>query len=232
MLAVVGQAEAHEHGFQAQRLFQQHGHRNGAARALQHRLPLKARGVGPGGGAHGRVAGGHFVGPGVQLRRERSQHLRRRVPGQVGAQLSFHRVRVLAGGEAEAELGPGHGRNNRLGARALVAPAQTGDAERRPQRGALVEAKAGFAPALPYPGLAQQLRIGQRVAGGVGPFGGCYRLHGIIKTGQRDAALRVVEAGQQLAQGLQRVEYGPAENTGVQLCARAAHFQLGAEAAA
>ena len=70
------------------------------------------------------------------------------------------------------------------------------------------------------------------MAGGVGPLGGSGGQYGLVEAGQGNAALLVVQAGQQLGQGLQRVEHGSAEDARVQLGGRAAHLQLGVEAAA
>ena len=113
----------------------------------------------------------------------------------------------------------------------LMAACNSIQGQRWPNRSAFIEAITGFSPCEFNLRILQNSVVGRPGTRHKSSFLSAPLPHIIVKTWDGHATLLIVQAGDHLAQGLQRVEYRPAEIAGMRVVRRSLHFQFGPQAA-
>ncbi len=219
--------EAHEHTVQAQVVLEVRHHRDRAAVAHEHR-------VGAAHLAHGVLGGLHRRGGGVDEHRlaavqpphgegHRVGHLRL----QVGLQLVVDVPQLLVGHEAHRNLRVGLRRKHRLGALAGVAAPDAVHVERGAGREAFERRVVALGPHVVDADGVPPGRLVER-KGGVGlALGRRQVAHVLVKPGDGDAVVVVVQAGNEATERVGRVVHGAAVVAGVKVPVRALQGDLG-----
>ena len=153
-------------------------------------------------------------------------HGRRRMGSQVTEKLVAHIVRVLVRHQAHRNFGLGRGRQNGLGAFAGKARQHAVDFERRPRANPFHSREISFTPQRGHAGLLAIMLIGVGQTRQLRAFFGAQRTHPVIETWQRNAAIRVVHAGNQITQHLGGVVNHAAKAARVQVARGAVDDQI------
>src|SRR5579871_2813073 len=123
-------------------------------------------------------------------------------PAQVPPDEPLDVAGVLVGHEPDAELGQGARRNDPLDPRPSVAAAEAGDRQRRTDRRPLVERIPALAPAPRDAGIAEDALVAGAGTCHPGTLGVVPVAYAVVEARDRDPAAGVVQAGDDLAEGL------------------------------
>jgi hypothetical protein len=218
---LVGGREREEQGLDPEHPLEQGGGRERAGDAgLEHLLARVDRLQRGGGRPDGRVAGGDGVGrhPG-RVGCHLDPHARRGLRGDVGDDRLDDVVGVLAGDQPGRDVANGDVRDDGV----LPAAGDAVDLEGRPFPEALQRAEAPLAAGLGQAELAQVVGLVEGDGGDL-PAALLRQLrNAVVEAGHGHRAVGVVQAGQDLAEHMQRVGHGPAVPARVQVGVGAPH---------
>ena len=226
MDGVALQTEAHEDGLQAEDLLKRGD--DGDAAATAHGQGLLAEGDRETslGGLVSRQIDGADVRLAAVLEVDLHPDARRGSRLQVINHHARDALRILMRHEAARQLGVSLGRQDRLRALARVAAPDAADVERRPAAVALQRRVALLAEHLVH---VDGPLVGLLVEGHAGDHRllvGRKLLYIVIEMRQGDAPVRVGDAGDELAERIDRVGHGAAEVARMEVAVGAGHFDL------
>src|SRR5579875_2195887 len=230
---VIGQAESHHYGGQLQVTLEVSDDRDGPAGTDEDGVLAPDLFEGAGGGFNVRIAG--VDDQRFALVDEADFN------GNSGGTQGFHELFVFGEGavrvhgrhQTHGYLGGGFGGDDGFGSRAGEAAGHAVNVERGPRPGAFEYAVAGFAGERGRTnlGFAVMLLIeGQRLPGGEFVWRGC--LHLIVEAGNQNAAMNVLQLGDDMAERDEGVGRGAAVHAGVQIGPGSADFDFGVDHAA
>ena len=230
---VVGEAEAHEDGGNAERADEVSDDGNGTAAADEDGVLAPDVLEGGGGGLDEGVVGRDDDGiAGVDeadVRGDAGRGDLRNEGLEGGEGVGGGHV----GDEAEADLGDGAGGDDGLGADAGEAAGHAVDFEGGPGPEALKDGEAGLANEGGGADLGLAVGVfieGEGAPGGEFGFGG--GLDAVVEAGDKDPAVLVFEFGEDVGEGKEGVGGGAAEDAGVKVGAGALDFDFGVDHAA
>jgi hypothetical protein len=221
---LVGRREREEQGLRPQLPLEQRGRRERPRDAGQQHLLAGVHRLQRGGGrGDRRVAGRDGVGrhPGL-VRGHRDPHPGRRLGPDVRRDGVEDVIGVLARHQPAGHVPDGDVRDHGV----LPAAPDAVDLQGRPLPQALQGAEPRIAPARVEPELAQVARFVKRNPAYLGAALRGQRRDAVVETVDRDRPVGRVQAGQQRAQGVQRVGHGAAVPTGVQVAAGTLHRDI------
>ena len=226
MGVVVRQSQTEQQRLRAEDFFELVDNRDGAAFAHQDRLAAKRQ----------------FQ---CAQRRPRLAALRRnqiRLRAVAGLNLQPHRRRAdffeiiaddfadfrrtLVRHEAAGDFRARHGGHDGLAAVALIAAGQAVDFKRRTRAAAFHRRETALAGQFRNAEKFLQLALGNRVTRGLLPFQFRERRDVVIKAGNRDAAMIIVDLRQQAGERHRRIFHAAAEDAGVQIARRPAQLDF------
>ena len=232
MDAVVVEAEADHQAVHAENRLEMTDHRNGAAGADERRrlAPLRLqRGARL---AHGGAVEGKVNCRAATVLAELDLGVGRQPIRHILAEGGANLVRVLSGDEAEGDLGFRRGRKHRLEAGAGIAAGKAVDLAGRARPDLLEHGAVDLAGRRRQAGAAEE---GGSVEAEAVPIGAQFRRDvgdAVIKAGNRDTSLVVVQAAEYFRQYMQRIECRAAEGARVEVVAGATQGNLLADQSA
>ena len=226
MDGVAFQAEAHQHGFDAQYLLEVGDDGDAASAAHGERLSPEGLGKAFLGGLVGRqVDGAHVALAAVHGRDLHADGTRGDGGDVVGKEAGDFLV-LLMGHEAARHFGVGRRGEHRLRAFARVASPDAADVERRAAAVALQRGVALLALQLVDADGGLVARFVEGDLGYHAAFGFGDLFHAVVEVGDGDAAVGIGDLGQHLAEHVDGIGHRAAEVARVQVAVRAGDFYL------